>query len=365
MTALLRRWLGGAKGFKPRAIEEPIDYYWHRPLAQRMVRVLTPLPVTPNQVSVASGVASLLSGIAIGASSVGSRWWAIGGALLLLLSIVLDCADGQLARVRGQSSAVGRIVDGTIDAVAPLAVFHGMAFVLIAHGYPPGWVWSTAWAAGLSLMWHCSLYDVGKNVHLHATAPQFPLGGETLLSRDDLERMKRELRSQGESFYALLMTVWSWWTAPQLAASAPWRDTARCPQNARERALFVELFGPPMRGLRWLGLGTHLFLLTAAAICSAVAPEAIVVAWLIIIGPLNVLAAWCALVRPRRERTFTVQLKQLRAAAARPEPTKPRLDNRCATRERTSNPVQRVAEPLQPLTQLRHVDPKAKTQMPR
>jgi phosphatidylglycerophosphate synthase len=300
-------------GFKPRDVEEPIDWYYHRPLAALLVAAVRDTPVTPNQITYASGALSLASGLAIGAGAWAGRGWAAAGGLLLLASIVLDCADGQLARLRGVSSPVGRILDGVMDAVAPFAVFHGMAFYLWAAGDRFAVVWSAGVAAAASLVWHASVYDAEKNLYLHASRPDFSLGGSTLLLPDDLRRFQAEFEARGERWHALLMKVWVVWTKPQLGALAPWTLPERRPDNEAERALFVEIFRPPMRVLAWLGFGSHLFLLTVAALVAPLEPRAIWVAWLTMLVPMNVACAWVVATRPGRVRRYLARLAAMRA----------------------------------------------------
>lgn len=311
---LVERWVATRQGFKPRDVEELIDYYWHRPLAGLLVQVIEDWPVTPNQITVASGLVSLFAGTAMGLGGYYGTWWSYVGAALLLFSIVLDCADGQLARIRGVSSTVGRILDGTMDAAAPLAVFHGMAFYLLgAAGEDPWIIWPVGWAAGGSLLWHVQLYDVGKNIYLHASRPDFSLGGDTLLSPERMREMQADYAAEGNRSYALLMGVWIFWTKPQVAQLAPWMQEDRTPANDEERALYNELFTPLMHKLTWLGFGTHLFVLTIAALVAPLDSRAIWVAWAIILGPLNVIAIWYVTVRPRRERAFVERLAAMRA----------------------------------------------------
>ncbi|RLB52733.1 MAG: hypothetical protein DRI90_21885, partial [Deltaproteobacteria bacterium] len=212
MSGLAQRWVATREGFKPREVEEPIDYYWHRPLAGLLVQALERTSIQPNQVTFASAGAGVLSGVALGLAAWVHPWWALAGGILLLLSIVLDCADGQLARLRGTSSPLGRTLDGCMDAVAPLFVFHGMAFLLVARGWGWGWVWAIGLPTAASLIWHASVYDVSKNIWLHATHPEFSLGGSTLLTPQDMEQWKREFDEKGERFNSLLMSVWSSWT---------------------------------------------------------------------------------------------------------------------------------------------------------
>jgi hypothetical protein len=312
---LVERWLATRQGFKPRDVEEFIDFHWHRPLAGLLVQAIRDTGVTPNQVTYASGVFSLLSGAAIGLGAVSSPWWASLGAVLLLVSIVLDCADGQLARIKGISSPVGRILDGTMDAVAPLCVFHGMAFYLLGQGFTAPWIWPIGLAAGGSLLWHASQYDAGKNVYLHASRPDFSLGGNTLLTVEDMRRWQREFEDKGERWNALLMRVWANWTKPQLNQLLPWLGPERTPQDDAERAAYRELMFPVMRVLSWLGFGTHLFILTMAALLAPLDARAIWIAWGLILGPMNVACVWVAIVRPRRERAFVARLAEMRAGA--------------------------------------------------
>jgi hypothetical protein len=277
------------------------------------VQAIQHTAITPNQVTYLSGVFSLLSGTAIGLGAIHSPWWASLGGLLLLVSIVLDCADGQLARIKGISSPVGRILDGTMDAVAPLAVFHGMAFYLLGHGYSALHIWPIGLATGASLMWHASLYDAAKNVYLHANRPDFSLGGNTLLTPEDMRRWQREFEEKGERWNALLMRVWANWTKPQLAQVRPWLDAERTPQNDAERATYREQMFPVMRVVSWLGFGTHLFLFTMAAVFAPFDPRVIWIAWLIILVPMNIACLWVLVVRPRRERAFVTRLAEMRA----------------------------------------------------
>jgi hypothetical protein len=238
LNGLAQRWVATREGFKPREVEEPIDYYWHRPLAGMLVQLVEHTSIKPNQLTFASAGAGVLSGVVLTLAAWVHPWWAVAGALLLLLSIVLDCADGQLARLRGISSPLGRTLDGCMDAVAPLFVFHGLAFILVAQGWGYAWVWPIGLATAGSLIWHASVYDVSKNIWLHATHPEFSLGGNTLLTPEDMERWKREFEDKGERFNALLMAVWARWTKPQLKALQPWLDESHTPRCDEERDLY-------------------------------------------------------------------------------------------------------------------------------
>jgi hypothetical protein len=211
------------------------------------------------------------------------------------------------------SSAAGRILDGLIDAVAPLSVFHGMAFFLLENGYGAIWIWPIGLATGASLIWHASVYDVNKNIYLHASRPDFNLGGATLMTQDDMRKMRAEFEQSGEKAFARLMTVWVAWTAPQMKALEPWTAEARTPANEAEREQFRALFRPAMRSLAWVGFGTHLFVLTMAALFAPLDPRAIWVAWALILVPMNVVCAWTELTRAGRVRRLEQSLAEMRA----------------------------------------------------
>lgn len=98
------------------------DILWNtyvaRPLAAVLVAVLRRTPVTPNQVTILGAI--VFFGVV--AALVG--WPGIGGlvaaAVILELAYILDCADGQLARVTGKTSPVGSYFDFLIDEVKAL-----------------------------------------------------------------------------------------------------------------------------------------------------------------------------------------------------------------------------------------------------
>jgi phosphatidylglycerophosphate synthase len=71
---------------------------------------------TPNQVSLASGLCSLV-GIVLVATVRPSLGLALAVTVLLVLGYGLDSADGQLARLRGGGSPLGEWLDHMIDSI--------------------------------------------------------------------------------------------------------------------------------------------------------------------------------------------------------------------------------------------------------
>src|SRR6185295_878864 len=97
-------WSGYRATLKSLEVEEPIDVWVHRPIAYLLARACFRLPISPDAVT----ALSIVAGVASAACLVSDfRHHLQVGGLLLFLSAVLDCADGQLARMRGTSSVFG------------------------------------------------------------------------------------------------------------------------------------------------------------------------------------------------------------------------------------------------------------------
>ena len=102
---------------------EPVNRYLHVPIAARLVAVLKNTPVTPDQVTYASILFGLLSAYCF---SRGVYSALVLAGILLEITLLLDCADGQLARAKGCSSEWGRILDGIAGYISYLSVVIGM-----------------------------------------------------------------------------------------------------------------------------------------------------------------------------------------------------------------------------------------------
>ncbi|QES57611.1 transferase [Streptomyces venezuelae] len=80
--------------------------------------------LTPNQVTTASLITAL---VAAGCAATGERWGYVAAGVLLLVSFVLDCTDGQLARYSLQYSTMGAWLDATFDRAKEYSFYAGLA----------------------------------------------------------------------------------------------------------------------------------------------------------------------------------------------------------------------------------------------
>jgi hypothetical protein len=114
-----------------------------RHLSSRLTALLVRLPVTPNQITIASiglGLASVWCFLAAG------RARTLAGASLFLASYVLDNCDGEVARLKRMQSDLGRMLDEVGDWFV-----HSAFFVALGYGVSEGlgqqiWVWF-GWSA--------------------------------------------------------------------------------------------------------------------------------------------------------------------------------------------------------------------------
>jgi phosphatidylglycerophosphate synthase len=104
-------------------IIEPVNRYFHNPLAASIVQALKNTSITPNQVTYFSVFVGLVSAYIF---SIGTLQAFFFAGILLEIVLILDCVDGQLARAKGCSSDLGRLIDGIAGYVIYLSVLTGV-----------------------------------------------------------------------------------------------------------------------------------------------------------------------------------------------------------------------------------------------
>ncbi|HEY0479739.1 MAG TPA: CDP-alcohol phosphatidyltransferase family protein [Kofleriaceae bacterium] len=113
-----------------RASKKRRDINWFtewvaRPPAAVVVYALRGTPITPNQVTFLSAV------IAAGACAMFALLpgyaWLVAAAAVFELSFVLDCADGQLARLRQTASPLGHLLDFLMDELKAMLLLAAVA----------------------------------------------------------------------------------------------------------------------------------------------------------------------------------------------------------------------------------------------
>jgi phosphatidylglycerophosphate synthase len=300
-------WSGYWASLKPREVEETIDVYVHRPLAYVLARALYPLPISPDAVTALSILAGIASAVSLLASFPHHLQ---AGGLLLFLSAVLDCADGQLARMRGTSSIFGRMLDGTADLITVGAVAPASLWVMWCQLATPLWVKSTVLVvtciAVVTTSFHTTMYDHYKNVFLRLTGP-YQEGEDYESARERREKTRgttslvANLAYPIYLFYLKSQRDYVKGFDPHTSA----RLTAFPPYDPERGAIYRAVAGPMMTvWRRYFGFGTMVFSL---ALFDAIAhPEYFVALRMFILNPIFYLY-----LRPTQRRASREAFRQM------------------------------------------------------
>ena len=101
-----------------------IETPWDQRLARLLVKPLAGVPgLSPNHITTVSLLLALLAGLLFARGETGAARW---GALLFALARFVDHADGELARLTGQSSRLGYYYDFVVGGLSTAALFLGL-----------------------------------------------------------------------------------------------------------------------------------------------------------------------------------------------------------------------------------------------
>lgn len=103
---------------KPLIVEPPYFSNWVDQIMPKIANLLLPLVarinfITPNHLTLASFLLYLFGSVIL-FTDYELRYWVI---LLLPLSYIFDCMDGQLARLKSMGSELGNYLDKTLDVL--------------------------------------------------------------------------------------------------------------------------------------------------------------------------------------------------------------------------------------------------------
>lgn len=115
---------------------------WIHRGVRAFVRPLVDTPVTPNHLTTLRLAGGIAAAVAFG---IGTSGWQQVGAVIFLIAMLLDRADGELARMSGKTSPWGHAYDLISDSLS-----NALAFVGIGVGYMAG-PWGL-WAGIMGLL---------------------------------------------------------------------------------------------------------------------------------------------------------------------------------------------------------------------
>lgn len=141
--------------------EEFIDIHFYRPIGYRWALLFQKIGISPNAVTIASIFLGVGAGVCFYYDNL---WISLLGIFLLVWANSYDSADGQLARMTKQFSALGRVLDGFAGNLWFASIYIAICLRL----YPDWgmWIWALAIVTGFFHSKQAGMADYYRNVHL-------------------------------------------------------------------------------------------------------------------------------------------------------------------------------------------------------
>ncbi len=155
---------------KSKDTEEWLDVHFTRPIGLAFALLWRRLGVHPNAITLLSIVLGACAGWMFYYTDLPHN---IAGVALLMLANFCDSTDGQLARLTGQKTLAGRILDGFAGDVWFFAIYLALCLRLMPQNMPGTtflwgwWIFALAFVAGvLCHSPQSSLADYYRQIHL-------------------------------------------------------------------------------------------------------------------------------------------------------------------------------------------------------
>jgi CDP-alcohol phosphatidyltransferase-like enzyme len=229
--------------FKAFEIEELADIYFFRPLGSIIARGGRALGMTPTQLT----VLGTLAGVAGGALLYDERSGLFAFALLIFYGII-DSADGQLARMTGRVTELGRVLDGAAGYFTHGAIYLAIAAGAIHRGGSSSiliWMFLAAIANAIQ----AQMYDYHRTVYIKVV-------GEGRAPGNDPARVPSWVRWLFRGY--LLTQRWLIGLHGAVESALAARSVEGRVRD-EDRARYRECFYGPVRGWNLLGDNTRVY----------------------------------------------------------------------------------------------------------
>ena len=127
-----------AATLKSSETEDWLDLHVIRPLCYYCAKFFARFDIHPNTVTIASMFVGAGSAVFFGCASyyyggTSGLVFNIIAIALLMVADILDCTDGQLARMTGKKSRLGRILDGVAGITWFVPIYHALVWRFYLH----------------------------------------------------------------------------------------------------------------------------------------------------------------------------------------------------------------------------------------
>lgn len=147
--------------FKSLDTEEFIDIHFYRPIGYQWALFFNKLGVSPNSITIASIFIGIAAGICFYYQNLTINTI---GMLLLIWANTYDSADGQLARMTGNKTPLGRMLDGGAGDLWFISIYAAICLRLTPQWGI--WIWILGAITGFFHSKQASMADYYRNIHL-------------------------------------------------------------------------------------------------------------------------------------------------------------------------------------------------------
>ena len=182
--------------------ENFVDRIFYRPIGFRIAKALRNTGVTPNMITVISIFVGAAAGFFFYKTDI---VYNIIGILFLIMANILDCVDGQLARLTGIKSKIGRILDGFAGDIWFASIYIGFALRL-SEQTGCYWFFALAVMSGMSHLFQANITDYYKTLHVYFISKD---KGAEFQSIEQIEAQHKQLKYGVAKFFYFLYRWYS------------------------------------------------------------------------------------------------------------------------------------------------------------
>jgi len=229
-------------------VEEILDLVIYRPISFLFVKLIYPTNLTPNQIS----LISMIFGMAVFFLLLpGTYFYIVLGGLAIFTSNVLDCADGQLARLKKNGTKVGRVIDGFIDYITGASIFFGIGAALHHITGNPWYSWVLATVGGFSRVMQNMFFDYYRNMYLQYVYNKVNDVNDEIA--EFTEEKKRLSEIEGQKIDKMLVNIYLSYCNIQKNSTSHVELNVTPEEYRKKNKLMLRLWS-------WIGSTTHLTL---------------------------------------------------------------------------------------------------------
>jgi len=184
--------------------ENIIDRIFYRPVGFLIAKLLRKTCITPNTIT----IISIFVGAAVGPLFYYNKiHYTFLGIICLICANILDCVDGQLARLTGRKSNIGRILDGLAGDIW-FAVIYVFLALRLKNEFDTWLFFIPAVLSGLSHLVQANITDYYKTLHLFFESKE---KGQEFQNLEELRAQKKQMKPGCQkvlfSFYSVYTSI--------------------------------------------------------------------------------------------------------------------------------------------------------------